>query len=436
LILKGNQRGGGRDMALHLLKEENDHIEVYELRGFMSDDLVSALKETHTISKATKAKKYLYSLSVNPPESENVSTQDFLKAIERTEKKIGLKGQPRAIVFHEKNGRRHAHAVWSRIDTRQMKAINIYKDWPKLKELSRELFLEHGWDMPAGLLDKRNRDPNKFTLAQWQQAKRIGKVPHQIKADLQSCWAMSNDKYSFEQELKQRGYRLAKGDRRGFVVLDHKCEPFSLGKKWVGVPAKEIRRKLGDENTLLKNGELRSVEETRSLIAKNMGAVIERLQNRQSAALEARAALLTDQLKRMVSAQRQERATLKDAQQKRQQSETQTRQARFNKGLKGVIDFVTGKRRKIKQQNKQETKAAQHRDEQEKDTLIFTHLEQRRALGQRIKRLKTYERKSDKHFENDHTQYREIREGKRDVFERNEKPERELSRVMQLSSAR
>jgi len=224
--LKGNQRGGGRDLALHLLKEENDHVEVYELRGFMSDDVVSAFKEIHTISKATKAKKYLYSLSVNPPEGENVSTKGFLNAIDRTENKLGLKNQPRAIVFHEKNGRRHAHAVWSRIDTQRMIAINIYNDWPKLQELSRELFIEHGWEMPAGLLDKRNRDPNKFTLAQWQQAKRIGKVPHEIKADLQSCWVMSHDKASFEQELEQRGYALPKVIGAALWYLTINVNPF------------------------------------------------------------------------------------------------------------------------------------------------------------------------------------------------------------------
>jgi len=212
------------------------------------------------------------------------------------------------------------------------------------------------------------------------------------------------------------------------VVLDHKCEPFSLGKKWIGVHPKEIRSKLGDEIKLLKDSQLRSVDETRSLIAKNMSAIIERLKNRQSAALEARTTLLLDQLKRMVSIQRKERETLKTAQEKRWQSETLTRQARYNKGLKGLIQFVTGKRRKIKQQNERETQAAQHRDEQEKDTLIFTHLEQRRSLGRRLKRLKSYERESDKYFENDYTQYREIREGKRDVFERNKKHEHDHSR--------
>jgi len=415
MILKGNQRGGARNLALHLLKKENDHVEVHELRGFMSDDLVSALKETYTISKATKAKKFLYSLSVNPPANENVATADFEKAIARVEKELNLTNQPRAIVFHEKSGRRHAHAVWSRIDTQQMKAINIYKDWPKLQELSRELFLEHGWDIPQGLLDKRNRDPNKFTLAQWQQAKRLGKVPHQIKADLQSSWALSHDKTSFEQELNHRGYYLAKGDRRGFIVLDHKCEPFSLGKKWLSISVNEVRTRLGDEN------KLRSVEDIRVIIAKNMSAHLHTLQEQQNSAIQARTGILKDQLQRMVKSQRRERAALKEAQEKRQQAETQARQARYNKGLKAVLDFVTGKRRKTKQQNQTEMEAAQHRDETEKDTLVFTHIEQRQSLEQRMKRLRSYENDNGKQFNRDLSQYREISQGIRGVYEQVQK---------------
>ena len=33
MILNGNQRGGAKDLAIHLMKEENDHVELYELRG-------------------------------------------------------------------------------------------------------------------------------------------------------------------------------------------------------------------------------------------------------------------------------------------------------------------------------------------------------------------------------------------------------------------
>jgi len=58
--------------------------------------------------------------------------------------RLGLTDQPRVIVFHEKNGRRHAHAAWSRIDSNEMKAIPLSYDHPKLQEVSRELHIEHG----------------------------------------------------------------------------------------------------------------------------------------------------------------------------------------------------------------------------------------------------------------------------------------------------
>ena len=125
MILQGSQRGGARDLARHLLKKENEHIEVYELRGFASHDLRSALDELHAISRGTRAKQFLFSLSLNPPPTANVSTDQFLSAINKVEDRLGLTDQPRAIVFHEKSDRRHCHVVWSRIDADEMKAIPL-----------------------------------------------------------------------------------------------------------------------------------------------------------------------------------------------------------------------------------------------------------------------------------------------------------------------
>ena len=38
MILVGNQRGRAKNLAQHLLKEENEHVEVHELRGFASEN--------------------------------------------------------------------------------------------------------------------------------------------------------------------------------------------------------------------------------------------------------------------------------------------------------------------------------------------------------------------------------------------------------------
>ncbi|WP_113154813.1 relaxase/mobilization nuclease domain-containing protein [Nitratireductor sp. OM-1] len=157
MILKASQRGGGMQLARHLLNSrDNDHVEVHELRGFVSSSLEGAFKEAYAVSRGTKCTQFLFSLSPSPPETQRVPINVFETAIADIEKRIGLKGQPRAIVFHEKEGRRHAHCVWSRIDPEKMKAINLPHFKLKLRDMSRELYLEHGWQMPRGLATTRS----------------------------------------------------------------------------------------------------------------------------------------------------------------------------------------------------------------------------------------------------------------------------------------
>lgn len=86
---------------------------------------------------------------------------------------MGLKNQTHVIVFHEKNGRRHCHAIFSRIDTKTMTAINLPYFKNKLMEISKELYLKHNWKLPQGHIDKQLRNPLNFTQEQWQQAKRL-----------------------------------------------------------------------------------------------------------------------------------------------------------------------------------------------------------------------------------------------------------------------
>lgn len=88
------------------------------------------------------------------------------------ESRMGLSGHPRMIVFHEKEGRRHAHAVWSRIDADSMTAKNLSFSKMKMRDISKNLYLENGWQMPEGFRDWRLRDPRNCSLHEWQQAKR------------------------------------------------------------------------------------------------------------------------------------------------------------------------------------------------------------------------------------------------------------------------
>lgn len=251
MILNGNQRGGAKDLALHLMKAENEVVEVHELRGFLSRDLMGALNEAYAISRGTRCKQFLYSLSLNPPKDAEVSVAEFEKAIEQAEERLGLQNQPRAVVFHEKDGRRHCHVVWSRINIEKMKAVQMSHDREKLTDLSRELYLEHGWKMPRGIEKRGERDPTNYSYAEHQQAQRVGKNAAQIKADIQAAWETSDNRKSLEHALEERGYFLAQGDRRSFVVIDQNGEIYSLPKQLQrGINTKHVRQRLGDPNEL------------------------------------------------------------------------------------------------------------------------------------------------------------------------------------------
>ena len=87
MILKASQRSGAKQLATHLLKtEENEHVEVHELRGFMADNLQGALKEIQAVSQGTRCKQFMFSLSLNPPQTENVPIKHFENALADIEK--------------------------------------------------------------------------------------------------------------------------------------------------------------------------------------------------------------------------------------------------------------------------------------------------------------------------------------------------------------
>lgn len=205
MILKASQRAGAAALGLHLLKDENEHVEVHEVRGFCAETVMGAFKEAQAVARGTRCKQFLFSVSLNPPESASVPVAAFERAIERIEEQTGLSGQPRVVVFHEKEGRRHAHAVWSRIDADTMTARPLPFFKQKLNAVSKGLYLEHGWELPRGFRDKEQRDRGSFDLAHWQQCKRMGRDPKALKEAVQSCWAGSDDRKSFESALEKRG---------------------------------------------------------------------------------------------------------------------------------------------------------------------------------------------------------------------------------------
>lgn len=401
MILVGNSRGGAKNLANHLLKDENDHVTVHELRGFASDNLQGALQEAYAISRGTKCKQFLYSLSLNPPPQEEVSTVQLEAAIERAETNLGLTDQPRAIVFHEKEGRRHAHVVWSRIDADTMKARNMAFDHEKCQEVSRELYREHGWKMPEGLADRSKSDPRNFTLEDWQQAKRVDKDPRDIAQAISDAWMISDTKATFEHALNERGYWLARGDSKSYVAVDYHGEVYALGKK-AGVKTRQLKERLGDKQNLP------DVDKARAAMAHDMQFTLARLQAEQ----QRKSALQRDHFQqrkeRLIADQRAERKAFDDKLRMRQNVEQTQRQAQFRTGLKGLWDRVRGEHKRLRRQHQLQLDASLRRDSSERDALIFKQQERRNALRGKTKRALSEDARTEHELRRDTERYHDM----------------------------
>lgn len=387
MILKGSQRAGGQNLAVHLLRtDDNEHISLHELRGFASDDLKAAFKETEAIARGTNCRQYLFSLSLSPPEGERVPVSVFEDAVARIEKQLGLEGQPRALVFHEKEGRRHAHAVWSRIDADTMTARPLPFFKQKLMGVARDLYLEHGWKMPRGFANAAERNPTNFTLAEWQQAKRQDIDPRWLKQAVQECWRGSDGLPALRNALEERGFFLAKGDRRGFVVLDHRGDVWSL-PRLLDVKTKEVRVRLGDGE------KLPSVARTLATIAERITPAIRRHIEEARGQFRERSNKLGQYKAEMTRFHGDTRESLDNRQRTEWDNETRARQARLPKGLRGLWHRITGKYSQVRRENETEAQRTRERQAQERQRLIDKQLEQRAVLQAQIRELRSRQAK-------------------------------------------
>ncbi|MEM9668889.1 MAG: hypothetical protein AAF950_08180 [Pseudomonadota bacterium] len=253
MILKGNSRAGAVDLALHLSNEiDNEEVIVHSVRGSASSNLYDTFREWDVICSQTKATKPFYSLSINPdPTQRDWTDIEWDRAIEAVETKLGLSGQPRAVVFHHKVGesdgqvRKHVHVVWSRIDARTLKAVHMGNDRYKLKACAKDLAQKFGLELRYG---KRGKDKTyDHTLSHGQN--RDPETAKQRKDKITKLWNQHAEPKALNAAMRQAGYVIAKGDRRSFVVVDLDGQVHSLARQIRGARAKPVKERLGDASS-------------------------------------------------------------------------------------------------------------------------------------------------------------------------------------------
>ena len=155
---QGRLRCGSRAPCQRILQrtDTNERMEVSELRGVAAKDLRGALQEMEAVAAACpNCRKPLYHASINTRAGERLNDTQRMQAIDRLEKELGLTGQPRVVVVHEKKDRQrhdreHCHVVWSRIDLARLRTISDSHNYRKHELVARELERAFGHERVQG----------------------------------------------------------------------------------------------------------------------------------------------------------------------------------------------------------------------------------------------------------------------------------------------
>jgi hypothetical protein len=286
VIIKGKSRAGPQQLATHLGNaEKNERVSLIETRGTIAQDLRGALVEMDAFAVGTKCEKPLYHAAISPEPPHLLTPEQRAEAIDALEQKLGLIGHARVVVMHQKKGRQHIHVVWSRIDLARMRTVSDSHNYRKHEEVARDLERRFGHDRVQGAHHERDGVPRPDrtpSRAELQQQERTGITGKRVKEEVTAAFKASDGPEAFRAALQERGYTLARGDRRDYVILDRKGGIHSLARRLDGMKAAQLREFMA----ALDPRTVPTIEEARQLIVERERRSRESAEAREEAAVE------------------------------------------------------------------------------------------------------------------------------------------------------
>jgi hypothetical protein len=286
MIIKGKSRAGPQQLATHLGNaEKNERVSLVETRGTLAQDLRGALIEMDAYAAGTRCERSLYHAAISPAPPYVLTPEQRAEAIEALEKRLGLGGHARVVVMHEKLGRQHIHVVWSRIDLEKMRSVSDSHNYRKHEEVARDLERRFGHDRVQGAhheregIERPDRTPSRAEL---RQEERTGITGKQVKEEVTAAFRASDGAEAFRAALAERGYLLARGDRRDYVILDQKGGIHSLARRIDGMRAAELREFMATMNPEA----VPSIDQAREIIEERDRRAGERKESHDEARIE------------------------------------------------------------------------------------------------------------------------------------------------------
>lgn len=215
--------------------------------AMMADDL----KRLNGISlagrKSSRGEVYAYSLSW-PPEQEPTQAQ-MEEAAQETLQALGLEDHQALLIAHNDTDHDHVHVIVNLVNPDTGRIGSVHNDAHVLSEWAQD------YEHRCGYVSCPNRVENNARRAAGEAVK-YQEPEAEKQPSIAELYAAAENGSEFKQSLDAIGYSLAKGDRRGFVVVDRAGEVHGLTRQIKDARAREIKAKLSD----VDNDDLPSVK--------------------------------------------------------------------------------------------------------------------------------------------------------------------------------
>lgn len=254
-MIAGATRGTGGDaLSRHLLKQKDgQQVIVMPARGLAADDLKGQIRELVASAAHGRTDRPVHHVHIDPPTDAPNPNSVIATFMRHYEREFGLENAQRAGVYHVKNGRRHAHVVWSLVRD-DGSVVSLAHDHARREKVSRITEHEHGLAFVKG---KHNRSAAKALRAEGRedvaaameaagllagrrpvahstprqraQAERTAVPIDEIRNQAYAAWQASDDAKSFAVMLHAFGSAVATGER-GLVLVDSSAGTHSLNR--------------------------------------------------------------------------------------------------------------------------------------------------------------------------------------------------------------
>ncbi len=182
---------------------------------------------------------YSFSLAWHPeqtPEKEHM-LGSALKALEH----IGLYKHEAVIVAHNETDHPHVHVIANLVNPENGKTLQPSNDRFKLSLWAEQYEKEHGKVYCSErVVNNEKRREKEYVKHREEKVN--------IAPQIQELYQQSDNGKAFQAALEEAGYTLAKGDRRGYVLVGDDGKIFSLSRQLKEQRAKDIKERLADIN--------------------------------------------------------------------------------------------------------------------------------------------------------------------------------------------